>query len=95
MEILSATVKNDGDKYFLTIGTENQEILIPMSDDKPNDVKSAFNKIIARIKLGSFQIKLEKVGDDLFSLVAAEYLIQLNREIKEVRGEMEKYKLVE
>ena len=65
-----------------------------MYDDKPNEAKSAFNKIITRIKAGEFQIKLDEVGEDLFSLVANEYLAQLNREIQEVHGEMNQYGLV-
>lgn len=94
MEIINATVESLDDKYFIKIKTGDEEISIPMSDDKPNEVKSAFNKIITRIKEGEFQIKLGEVGEDLFSLVANEYLTQLNREIQEVRSEMKQYGLV-
>lgn len=94
METIRATVESIDDKYFIKIKTGDEEISIPMSDDKPNDVKSAFNKIITRIKAGEFQIKLDEVGEDLFSLVANEYLAQLNREIQEVHGEMKQYGLV-
>lgn len=94
METIRATVESIDDKYFIKIKTGNEEISIPMSDDKPNEVKSAFNKIITRIKAGEFQIKLDEVGEDLFSLVANEYLAQLNREIQEVDGEMKQYGLV-
>ena len=94
MEILSAIVENLDDRYFIKINAGDKEISIPMSDDKPNEVKSAFNKLIARIKLGQFQIKLEDVGEDLFSQVANEYLTQLNREIQEVHGEMKQHGLV-
>ncbi len=94
METINATVVNIDDKYFIKIKIEDEEISIPLSDDKPNEVKSAFNKIIARIKVGEFQIALDKVGDDLFTLVANEYLTQLNREIQEVHGEMKHYGLV-
>ena len=38
--------------------------------------------------------ELDKVGDDLFSQVANEYITQLNREIQEVHGEMKQYGLV-
>lgn len=94
METINATVMSIDDKYFIQIKLEDEEISIPLSDDKPNEVKSAFNKILARIKVGEFQIKLDKVGDDLFTLVANEYLTQLNREIQEVHGEMKHYNLV-
>ena len=94
METIRATVKSLGDKYLINIETGNEEISIPMSEDKPNEVKSSFNKIITRIKIGEFQIKLEEVGEDLFSQVANEYITQLNREIQEVRGEMKEYGLI-
>lgn len=94
METIKATVGSLGDKYFIKIKTEGGEISIPMSEDKPNEVKSAFNKIITRIKAEEFQIKLDEVGEDLFSLIANEYLTQLNREIQEVRGEMKQYGLI-
>ncbi len=93
METIKATVESLDDKHFIKIKIGDDEIRIPMSNDKPNEVKSAFNKIITRIKVGEFQIKLEKVEEDLFSLVANEYLTQLNREIQEVHGEMKQYGL--
>jgi len=94
METIRATVESLDDKYFIKIETGDEEISIPMSEDKPNEVKSAFNKIITRIKVGMFQIRLEEVGEDLFSQVANEYITQLNREIQEVHGEMKEYGLV-
>jgi len=94
MELIKATVVQVGEKHFIKIETGDEDISIPMSEDKPNEVKSAFNMIITRIKVGEFQIKLEEVRDDLFSQVANEYITQLNREIQEVHGEMKEYGLV-
>ena len=95
MVILDATVECVEGKYFLKINVEQGPVTIPLSDDNPNAVKSAFNKLIQRIRMGEFAIKLDKAGDDLFSMVAIEYLAQLNREIQEVRGQMKEYDLVE
>jgi hypothetical protein len=95
METIRATVETLDEKHFLKIEAGDEEIRIPMSEDKPNDVKSAFNKLIARIKDGEFQIELEEVGENLFSQVANEYITQLNREIQEVFGEMEQYDLIQ
>ena len=95
METVKATVIELEEKHFIKIETGDEEIKIPISEDKPNGVKSAFNKLIARIKKGEFEIKLEDIGQDLFSQVANEYVTQLNREIQEVRGEMLDYGLVE
>lgn len=93
METISAAMEILDDKYFIKINLGDKEVRIPLSDDNANEVKAAFNKVITRIKLGEFQIKLEEVGEDLFSQVANEYLIQLNREIKEVSVEMKEYGL--
>jgi hypothetical protein len=96
MEALDAVVEIVDEKHFIAITLGAGSVAkIPLSDDKANDVKAAFNKIIARVKLGVFQIKLSTVGEDLYSQVANEYLVQLNREIKEVRGEMEAQGLTE
>jgi hypothetical protein len=94
METINATVETVGEMRFIKIGAGDEEIKISMSEDKPNEVKSAFNKLIARIRNGKYQIKLDNVGDDLFSQVANEYITQLNREILEVFGEMERLGLV-
>lgn len=95
MVTLDAVVECVEEKYFLKISVEQGPVTIPLSDDNPNEVKSAFNKLIQRIRIGEFTIKLEKVGEDLFSMVANEYLTQLNREIQEVRRQMKEYDLVE
>lgn len=95
MVTLDATVDCVEEKYFLKISVEEGPVTIPLSDDNPNAVKSAFNKLIQRIRIGDFVIKLDKDGDELFSMVANEYLTQLNREIQEVRSQMKEYGLVE
>ena len=93
MATLDAAVVSQDDKYFIKIKAEDGDITIPLSDDNANAVKSAFNKLIQRIRTGEFTIKLDKVGEDLFSMVANEYLTQLNREIHEVRSQMKEYSL--
>lgn len=95
MVTLDAKVECVEEKYFLKINVEQGPVTIPLSDDNPNAVKNAFNKLIQRIRIGEVTIKLDKVGDDLFSMVANEYLTQLNREIQEVRSQMKEYDLVE
>jgi hypothetical protein len=94
METTKAKVIQLEEKHYLAIGTGDGEIRIPLSDDKPNDVKSAFNKLLTRIKAGTFKIELEGVGDDLFSQVAKEYVGQLNKDLPTIRTEMEKRGLV-
>jgi hypothetical protein len=95
METVKATVVEEDEKHFIEIVIEEETVWIPLSDDKPNEVKSAFNELIKRIKEGAFEIELEEVGEDLFSQVANEYIGQLNREIAEVRDEMISLGLIE
>jgi hypothetical protein len=94
MEKFKAKVTQVDEKHFIEIEAGKTQISIPMSEDKPNEVKSAFNKLITQLKDGKYQIELVNVGDDLFSLVAKEYITQLNREILEVYGEMKENGLV-
>lgn len=93
MVAAKATVTQIDNKQFIKIELEEGTVLIPMSDDKADEVKSAFNKLIIQIKKGEFQIKMESTGDDLFLQVANEYIKQLNREIKEVHAEMQQHGL--
>lgn len=95
METVKASVVEEDEKYFIEIAIKEEPIWIPLSEDKPNEVKSVFNKLIERIKEGAFEIELEEVSEDLFSQVAKEYLTQLNREIEEVHDEMINLGLVE
>ena len=94
METVRAMVENADDKYFLRIKVESGDVVIPLSDDNANAVKNAFNKLIQRIREGEFKIQLDKEGDELFSMVAKEYLMQLNREIGEVYSQIKEYGLL-
>lgn len=94
METLKAMVENAADKYSLRIKVESGDVVIPLSDDNANAVKSAFNKLIQRIREGEFKIQLDKEGDDLFSMVAKEYLTQLNKEIREVHRQIKEFGLL-
>lgn len=89
MEVLKAFVREDEEKYTLEIQLGDEVANIPLSQDQPNDVKRAFNKLIVRLKSGLYRIELQECGEDLFSQVSKEYLAQLNSELDEVFGEME------
>lgn len=95
METIKAKVTEHNEKHLIEIDDEFDAIIIPISEDHPNEVKRAFNKLIERIKSGSFEIELESTDESLFSDVAKEYITQLNREIQEVRGEMIELGLIE
>ncbi len=91
---VEASVQCAHDKYFLDIALEGEVVRLPISDDNPNHVKSAFNKLLERTRRGQFAIELSSDGDDLFSHVAKEYVGQLNRELQEVWKEMKQNKLL-
>ena len=94
METLKAMVENAGDKYSLRITVESGDVVIPLSDDNANAVKGAFNSLIQLIREGEFKIQLDREGDDLFSMVAKEYLTQLNKEIREVHHQIKEFGLL-
>jgi len=94
METIEAElVTIDGD-YFINI-LEDPQISIPISNDDPNAVKSAFNCLIERLKKGVFSISLKDADKDLFYHVAREYLEQLNGELLDVYQEMEQHGYVD
>lgn len=94
METIEAELVSVEDKYSIKINT-HPEILIPISEDDANAVKSAFNALIRLLKNGLFGITLKKAEEDLFYHVATEYLGQLNTELIEVYEEMEQNGFVE
>lgn len=51
-------------------------------------------RLLTGLRVGAFNIELEGPGEDLFSQVAKEYLIQLNKEMLAIRAEMVKRGLV-
>ena len=95
MPTIEVVIETVDEKCVIKIGAGEDEIRIPISEDNPKGVKSAFNKLLSRIRTGLFEIELKDVGEDLFSQVAKEYVAQLNREIAQVHGEMKEHGLLE
>lgn len=97
METFNAVVIEKENKYYINITDSKADLItqIPISEDEPNIVKSAFNKLILRLKKGMFVIEMINPGSDLYSQVSNEYISQLNREIEEVFLEMQHYNLLD
>jgi uncharacterized protein (UPF0128 family) len=95
MERIEARVKEKKGKHFIVIDLSEEELVFPLSEDKPAEVKKAFNRLLVKLKEGAFSIELGDVGDDLFSQVASEYIKQLNKEMAAVRAEMVQYGLAD
>lgn len=87
-------MRDEGEKYFMEIVFLDEVVQFPISDDNPNKVKIAFNRIIERIRVSESRDRLGRVQDDLFSQVADEYIAQLNREVTEIRAEMKQLNLL-
>ena len=95
MEIIKASIVNDKEKHFIRIQNDKKAIDIPISEDDPNVVKEAFNKLIERLRKGLFNVELIGDGSDLFSQIAKEYIKQLNSELKGVYDEMKREGFIE
>lgn len=90
MENIEAEITSVEGSHYIQINTE-PAILIPISDDNANTVKSAFNSLVRRLQNGVFEIKLKETEKDLFYHVANEYLRQLNSELLDVYEEMKQF----
>lgn len=95
METKKATIKREEPQTYLVLDVGDNPIQINLTDDNPNNVKSAFNLILKELKKGLFEFKLEDESSDLYNNICVEYLNQLNSEIKAIHTELEEYELTE
>jgi hypothetical protein len=95
METKKATIKREELNTYLVLEIGDNPIQITLTDDNPNNVKSAFNLILRELKKGIFEFKLEDDNSDLFNNICIEYLSQLNAEIKIIHGELEEFELTD
>jgi len=90
-----ATIKREELNTYLVLEVGENPIQIILTDDNPNNVKSAFNLILKELTKGIFEFKLEDESLDLYNNICVEYLSQLNAEIKIIHGELEEFELTE
>lgn len=95
METKKATIKREESNTYLVLEVGDNPIKITLTDDNPNNVKSAFNLLLKELKKGLFEFKLEDESFDLYNNICVEYLNQLNAEIKTIHSELEEYELTE
>ena len=91
---LKAELVSVEEKRFIHINAD-PVIRIPISDDNPKAVKSAFCKLIQLLKGGPHSISLEETKNDLFYQVATSYIGQLNGELATVYDEMKEHGFVD
>jgi hypothetical protein len=85
----------EGERY-LALKTNEAELIIPITEDKPKDIQDVFNKLIVLLKKGLFQFELDETDEvDIIYQVGKEYITHLNSELNDVFKEMEGYELLE
>jgi ethanolamine utilization microcompartment shell protein EutL len=85
----NATIERKADSTAilkLTIGAE--ELIIVLTEDNPNAVKSVFNKLLLHLKNGEIDFNLKDDKDDLYFHICKEYITQLNIELKSTYTEL-------
>ncbi len=90
----NATIeRNDsGATLKLALGVTVLDILL--TEDKPNDVKTVFNKLLEQLKSGVFDFNLSDEKEDLYHHICKEYITQLNSELKSTYKELQDNELL-
>lgn len=94
METHSAKIVRKSDEFYLCMDLSNSTLELSLTEDKPEEVRAAFNKLIVELKSTSIAFIFEKEGEDLFQQIGEEYIKQLNNELATVRKDLEEYEMV-
>jgi len=94
METHKATIKREDAKTDLVFSIGGNELAINLTEDKPIEVKSTFNKLLLELKKGEFKFELDDDKEDLFFHISTEYISQLNAELSSIYKELEDYDLL-
>lgn len=96
METHKAKITRTEEKTSLILQIEaGSELEIELTEDKPNEVKSVFNKLISYLKKGPFNIELEDDKEDLYFHICSEYIDQLNSELSSIHQELKDFDLLD
>jgi len=79
--------KDSSASLKLALGETVLEILL--TEDKPNEVKAVFNKLLEQLKSGEFDFNLSDEKEDLYHHICKEYITQLNIELKSTHKELQ------
>lgn len=95
METHKAKIDRENkDKVSLSLKINETLLNIPLTDDKPNEVKQVFNELLKELKKGQFNFELEQdEKQDLYYHTCVEYISQLNTELNSVYNELVDYEL--
>ena len=89
MEKYKATIERKKDNAVLRLALKGTLLDILLTEDRPNEVKEVFNKLLAQLKEGEFCFELEDAKEDLYFHICNAYISQLNNELKGIYKELE------
>jgi hypothetical protein len=88
MEMYTATITRTDSSATLKLALGSTSFDIVLTEDKPNDVKAVFNKLLIQLKNGVFSFTLDDKKEDLYFHICKEYINQLNSELASVYQEL-------
>ena len=94
METLKATIIRSEKTVVLQLTVNGDDLKINLTDDKPNEVKVTFSKLLQHLKNGEFNFELDDATQDLNHHLSKEYLKQLNGELSSIFKELNDYGLL-
>ena len=94
MATFKATIERKDNSATLKLALGTPQLEIVLTEDKPNDVKNVFNKLLEQLKSGELDFNLEDDKEDLYHHICKEYLTQLNSELKSTYKELQDHGLL-
>ncbi|MFU1856612.1 hypothetical protein ACK8HY_06290 [Sphingobacterium sp. NGMCC 1.201703] len=95
METHNATIDRKELSATLRLALGETVLDIVLTEDRPNDVKSVFNKLLEQLKKGEFEFNLTDDKEDLYHHICKEYITQLNAELKSTYSELQDNGLIQ
>ena len=94
MVIHKATIARSEESTALVLTIGELALKIILTEDKPNEVKAVFNKLISELKKEEFNVNLKDEPEDLYYHISKEYITQLNSDLSSVYNELSDFKLL-
>jgi hypothetical protein len=84
----NATIHRNDGNATLKVALGETVLDIVLTEDKPNEVKDVFNKLLEHLKGGEFDFNLTDEKEDLYFHICKEYITQLNAELRSTYQEL-------
>jgi ethanolamine utilization microcompartment shell protein EutL len=88
MATYNAIIERKDNSAVLKLALGSEELIIVLTEDNPNEVKSVFNNLLSNLKNGVIEFILEDTTEDLYFHICKEYITQLNAELKSTFAEL-------